>query len=78
VSGRVIGIVVDGVSDVVRLAPSEIKPAPGLGSIVDSGFLAGLATQGDRMILLLEIEKFLASGELKLVEQAASTVPGNP
>ena len=78
VAGRVIGIVVDGVSDVVRLAPSEVKPAPGLGSIVDSGFLAGLATQGDRMILLLEIEKFLGSGELKLVEQAASAVPDNP
>ena len=71
VAGRVIGVVVDGVSDVVRLAPSEVKPAPGLGSIVDSGFLAGLATQGDRMILLLEIEKFLGSGELNLVNQAA-------
>src|SRR5690349_9410145 len=73
VSGRVIGVVVDGVSDVVRLAPSDVKPAPGLGSIVDSGFLAGLATQGDRMILLLEIEKFLGSGELNLVAQAADT-----
>src|SRR4249920_3629935 len=64
VAGRVIGIVVDGVSDVVGLLPSEVKPAPALGSIVDSGFLAGLATQGDRMILLLEIEKFLSSGEM--------------
>ena len=71
VSGRVIGIVVDGVSDVVALAASEVKPAPALGSIVDSGFLAGLATQGDRMILLLEIEKFLSSGEMKLVAGAA-------
>lgn len=70
VTGRVIGIVVDGVSDVVRLAPSDVKAAPGLGSIVDSGFLAGLATQGERMILLLEIEKFLSSGELNLVKQA--------
>jgi len=78
VSGRVIGVVVDGVSDVVRLTPSEVKPAPGLGSIVDSGFLAGLATQGDRMILLLEIEKFLGSGELKLVEQAAGAAPDKP
>jgi len=78
VSGRVIGVVVDGVSDVVRLAPSDVKPAPGLGSIVDSGFLAGLATQGGRMILLLEIEKFLSSGELKLVNQAADATPEAP
>lgn len=73
VAGRVIGIVVDAVSDVARLAPSEVKPAPALGSIVDSGFLAGLATQGERMILLLEIERFLSSGELNLVAQAADT-----
>jgi purine-binding chemotaxis protein CheW len=71
VAGRVIGIVVDGVSDVVRLAPGEVKAAPALGSIVDSGFLAGLATQGERMILLLEIEKFLSSGELDLVRRSA-------
>jgi purine-binding chemotaxis protein CheW len=75
VAGRVIGIVVDAVSDVVRLAPGDVKPAPGLGSIVDSGFLAGLATQGGRMILLLEIEKFLSSGELSLVKQAADAAP---
>jgi purine-binding chemotaxis protein CheW len=73
VTGRVIGVVVDGVSDVIRLAPAEVKAAPALGSIVDSGFLAGLATQGERMILLLEIEKFLSSGELNLVNQAADT-----
>ena len=73
VAGGVIGIVVDGVSDVVQLTASEVKPAPALGSIVDSGFLAGLATQGGRMILLLEIEKFLSSGELNLVSQVAET-----
>jgi purine-binding chemotaxis protein CheW len=70
VTGRLIGVVVDGVSDAVRLAPGDVKAAPGLGSIVDSGFLAGLATIGERMILLLEIEKFLSSGELNLVAQA--------
>ena len=78
VGGRIIGIVVDGVSDVVRLAPGDVKAAPGLGSIVDSGFLAGLATQGDRMILLLEIERFLSSGELNLVKQAAESARDGP
>jgi purine-binding chemotaxis protein CheW len=76
VSRRVIGIVVDGVSDVIRLSPSEVKAAPALGSIVDSGFLAGLATQDGRMILLLEIEKFLSSGELNLVNQVAEVARG--
>ena len=73
VAGRVIGIVVDGVSDVTQLAPADVKAAPQLGSLVDSSFLAGLATQGDRMILLLDIEKFLSSGELNLLAQVADS-----
>jgi purine-binding chemotaxis protein CheW len=71
IAARVIGIVVDGVSDVVRLAPGELKAAPQLGSVVDSTYLAGLATHNDRMILLLDIEKFLSSGELNLLAEAA-------
>jgi purine-binding chemotaxis protein CheW len=70
-AGRVVGIVVDGVSDVVQLAASDVKAAPQLGAMVDSSFLAGLATQNERMILLLDIEKFLSSGELSLINQVA-------
>ena len=75
IAGRVIAIVVDAVSDVVRLAPSEIKPAPQLGAVVDSTYLAGLATQDERMILLMDIEKFLSSAELNLLERVAESVP---
>ena len=72
IGARVIGIVVDGVSDVVRLAASEVKAAPQLGAMVDSAFLAGLGTQGERMILLMDIEKFLSSGEMNLLDQVAA------
>jgi purine-binding chemotaxis protein CheW len=77
VAGRTIGIVVDGVSDVVQLAPGEVKAAPQLGAVVDGTFLAGLATQNDRMILLLDIEKFLSSAELNLINQVAERVEGS-
>ena len=73
VAGRVIGIVVDGVSDVTQLGAGDVKAAPQLGSLVDSSFLAGLATQGDRMVLLLDIEKFLSSGELNLLAHVADS-----
>ena|SRR5258706_6459373 len=73
IAERVIAIVVDGVSDVIRLAPSDVKPAPQLGSLVDSSYLAGLATRDERMILLVDIERFLSSGELKLLNQVAET-----
>ena len=77
IAGRVIGIVVDGVSDVVPLGPGDVKPAPQLGALVDSAFLAGLATRDGRMILLMDIEKFLSSGELNLLSQAAEAAPSS-
>jgi len=73
IGARVIGIVVDGVSDVIRLAPGDVKAAPELGTLVDSSYLAGLATLDERMILLVDIEKFLSSGELKLLGDVATT-----
>lgn len=73
IAGRVIGIVVDAVSDVLRLTASDIKAAPMLGAVVDSSFISGLATPNERMVLLLDIEKFLSSGELQLIAQAAES-----
>jgi purine-binding chemotaxis protein CheW len=78
IAARVIGIVVDGVSDVVQLAAHEIKAAPHMGSVVDSSFLAGLATQNERMILLLDIERFLSSGELDLLSEVAGAARTTP
>jgi purine-binding chemotaxis protein CheW len=75
IAGRVIGLVVDGVSDVVRFTDSEVKPAPQLGSVVDGSFIAGIASQDDRMVLLLDIERLLSSGELNLLRQVAEAAP---
>jgi purine-binding chemotaxis protein CheW len=68
---RVVGVVVDGVSDVMALAASEVWPAPQLGTVVDASFIAGVATQAERMVLLLDIEKLLSTGELNVLAQAA-------
>ena len=71
VGGRVIGLVVDAVSDVIRLAEREVRPAPPLGSVVDGSFLAGLATRDERMILLLDIEKLLSAADMNLLGRVA-------
>ncbi len=68
---RVIGAVVDSVSDVVRLAESDIHPPPEFGSF-DTKYLVGLATVGESMLILLDIEKMLSSAEMALVEQTAT------
>ena len=73
IAARTIGAVVDGVSDVVRLAPNDIRDAPSLGAMVDSSYLAGVATQTGRMILIVDIEKLLSAGELALLGEAAGT-----
>jgi purine-binding chemotaxis protein CheW len=56
---RVVGIVVDSVSDVMELPPEVLKPAPEMESGIDSSAVLGLGTLGSRMLILLDIEKLM-------------------
>ncbi|MBK5939739.1 chemotaxis protein CheW [Halochromatium roseum] len=66
---RIVGIVVDGVSDVMTLTPNQIKPAPELGMSMSSDFLKGLGSLENRMLVLVDIDRLLTSKEMALVEQ---------
>jgi purine-binding chemotaxis protein CheW len=77
IAGRIVGAVVDAVSDVVRLAENEIREAPKLGAMVDGSYLSGVATQGERMILALDIEKLLSAAEMNLLGEAAAAAPSS-
>ena len=68
---RVIGIVVDSVSDVVSLDEHEIRPAPEFGTF-DMQYLLGLAAVDERMLILIDIERLMTSAEMALVEQSAA------
>src|SRR5690606_16863098 len=70
-SERVVGIVVDGVSDVLMLREAEIRPAPEFGSTLSTEYLTGLGTVDGRMLILVDIEKLMTSEEMALVEQAS-------
>ncbi len=72
IADRVIGMVVDSVSDVIRLAPADIRPAPQMGTAFDTDFLLGLGTIDERMLILLDIERLLSSSELGLLERLAA------
>jgi purine-binding chemotaxis protein CheW len=78
IAGRMIGVVVDGVCDVVALNAAEVREAPHLGSVVDSSYIAGLVTREERMVLLLDIEKLLSSGDLNLLKGVAETMGAPP
>ncbi|KAF7598116.1 MAG: chemotaxis protein CheW [Candidatus Dactylopiibacterium carminicum] len=69
--GRVVGMVVDAVSEVVALAPNDIRAMPQMGSVVSAEYLTGLASLGERMIILLDIERLMSSPEMGLVETLA-------
>ncbi|WP_233234730.1 chemotaxis protein CheW [Bordetella sp. LUAb4] len=69
---RVVGIVVDGVSDVLMLNSGQIRPAPEFGAKLSTEYLTGLGTIDDRMLILVDIEKMMTSDEMALVEKAAA------
>jgi purine-binding chemotaxis protein CheW len=68
VAERIVGIVVDGVSDVIRLTEEEIRPAPEFGVAFDSRYLLGLAPIEDEMVILVNIEQLITSDELGLFD----------
>lgn len=72
VADRVVGMVVDSVSDVIQLEAEQIRPVPDIGSAIDRQFITGIGTQGDRMLILLEIERLMTSAEMGLVAEAVA------
>ncbi|MEG7662602.1 chemotaxis protein CheW [Hafnia paralvei] len=67
-SQRVVGIVVDGVSDVLSLTNEQIRPAPEFAVTLSTEYLTGLGSLDERMLILVDIEKLLSSEEMELVE----------
>jgi purine-binding chemotaxis protein CheW len=64
---RIVGIVVDSVSDVMELRPENLKSAPDIDSVIDSGSVLGLGSVGERMLILLDIERLMSGSEMGLV-----------
>jgi purine-binding chemotaxis protein CheW len=69
VAGRVMGIVVDGVSDVISIGANQMRPTPGFGSVIDTEYIMGLGTVDERMLILIDIEKLMSSSDMGLIEK---------
>jgi purine-binding chemotaxis protein CheW len=70
--GKVVGMVVDSVSDVTTLSPQQIRPAPDMGGVFDSDYLIGLGTLDERMLILVDIDKLMSSTEIGVLGTAAA------
>jgi len=72
IAGRVVGMVVDSVSDVITLTAEQIKPAPEMGAVLDTDYLIGLGTLDERMLILVDIDRLMSSEEMGLIEKVAA------
>ncbi len=74
IARRVVGMVVDGVSDVMQLSAEQIRPAPEFGSAVDARFITGLGTLDERMLILVDIEKLMSGADMALMDSASQAL----
>ncbi|MBY0572417.1 MAG: chemotaxis protein CheW [Undibacterium sp.] len=70
IGSRVVGMVVDSVSDVMTLLPEQVRPAPEMNTTFNNDFLIGLGTLEARMLILVDIEKLMSSPEMGLLDSA--------
>lgn len=70
--GRVVGIVVDGVSDVIALKEEQIRDVPSLVTSIDTKYIVGLATLDQRMLILVDIEQLMTSQEMELMDTVSA------
>ncbi len=72
VAGRVVGAVVDSVSDVVCLNRAQIRPAPDFSASFDTRYIIGLAALDGRMLIVTDIERLMSGPDMALIDESAA------
>lgn len=72
VRGRVVGAVVDSVSDVLELNGEQIRPAPATNATIDTSYITGIGSVAERMLILMDIEALMSSADMGLMEDSAA------
>lgn len=70
VKGRVVGAVVDSVSDVIELGRDAIKPSPEMNTSVDTSYITGIGSVQGRMLILMDIEALMSSADMGIMNEA--------
>jgi len=68
VSGRIMGLVVDAVSDVLTLNSEDVKPRPHFSTGISTEFIYGMGIKDNKFIILLDVDKLLSDEELNMVD----------
>ena len=72
IANRVIGVVVDSVSDVISLTGQQIRPAPDFSASFDTRYILGLAKVDERMLIVTDIAQLMSSRDMELIDSAAA------
>lgn len=72
VANRVIGMVVDSVSDVLSLTSQQIRPAPDFSASFDTKYILGLASIDQRMLIVIDIAQLMTSRDMELIDDAGA------
>ncbi|HCY11549.1 MAG: chemotaxis protein CheW [Deltaproteobacteria bacterium GWC2_55_46] len=60
----VLGALADSVQEVIELEPSQIEPAPRIGTRLDTGFIKGMGRKDEQFIIILDIDRIFSADEL--------------
>ena len=71
IGSRVVGIVVDAVSDVITLSSDQLRPVPDFSSTIASEHVLAIGAIEERMLILIDIDKLMTSEEMGLISQSA-------
>ena len=72
VGARVIGLVVDAVSDVLNITKEQIENTPDIGGEIDTSFFQGMGKIGEKLVLLLNIDRLLVGAHVDDLDQTAA------
>ena len=73
IGSRVVGMVVDSVSDVISLSRAQIRPAPDFSASFDTKYILGLASIDNRMMIVTDIERLMTSADMELIDEASDS-----
>lgn len=72
IAGKILGVAVNSVSDVIALSAEQINPASETGFAPDTGYMIGWAELDGRILILVDIEQLISASEIGLIEKLAA------
>lgn len=73
----VLGLLADSVQEVIDLEPGQIEPAPRIGTKLNTEFIVGMGKHNDQFLMILDINKVFAEGEMASVQEADISLAAN-